>query len=148
MFHGSKHRQRTQSYIQALEEEVLRLRGVELSLKGELEETRGHMQNEPPSSTDPGHMTNPNAITVRWDELYKLSPVPGCCIAAAENTPPEPMWTFGQDAVPQVQPPPPSWAEAFAVASLNTESSLPREKPIGSHESMLSLEMGIQYILQ
>lgn len=143
-----KHRQRTQSYIQALEEEVLRLRGVELSLKGELEDARGHIQDELPSSTNLGPMNNENAIMVRWDELYKLSPVPGCCIAAAENTPPEPTWTFGQNGIPQVQPPPSSWAEAFAVASLDMSSTSNGAKTIASHETMLTLEMGVQYILQ
>lgn len=116
-----KHRQRTQGYIQALEEEVLRLRGVELSLKDNVktlqEQLQAHSQALPMQESllaSPGPFTpsithgaalsglsTPEMITVNWKELYEISPESACCINAAEATPPAVPWAMDTSELAQ-----------------------------------------------
>ncbi|RKP05158.1 hypothetical protein THASP1DRAFT_33003 [Thamnocephalis sphaerospora] len=110
-------------YIQALEEEVLRLRSVELSLKDEVKTLQEQAQAQPQSQpkqaslhTTAGSFTpdaindtalsglsTPEMITINWDELYEISPESACCIKAAEATPPAVPWAMDSSDFTQPQ---------------------------------------------
>ncbi|ETS74374.1 hypothetical protein PFICI_14240 [Pestalotiopsis fici W106-1] len=140
------------------EEEVIRLRGVELSLKDELEKARAQLResksktpvSDSPRTTPSPPTTSPEPIVVQWDELYRISPEPACCIKAAENAPPELARTNTNDRVIQdtQPPPPPSWADAFSPGSAVASESLSAMKDVEVNETLLSLEMGVQCILR
>ncbi|KAL3441274.1 hypothetical protein BJX65DRAFT_288801 [Aspergillus insuetus] len=107
-----KHRQRTQSYIQALEQEVLRLRGVEHDLTkqvlrsrdGEQESHGGKPKSSAqyegigPISLDQAGQSSSAPIdltVVDWQGLCDSVPEAQapCCIKAAENTPLQTPWS-------------------------------------------------------
>ncbi|KAL2835926.1 hypothetical protein BJY01DRAFT_222729 [Aspergillus pseudoustus] len=104
-----KHRQRTQSYIQVLEQEVLRLRDVERDLTKEVQQLRNGaqpcareslpVQNESLdemslNQTDQSAFAEPFEVPMAdWQELYDSVAAEGpCCVKAAENTPLPTPW--------------------------------------------------------
>ncbi|KAH8901563.1 hypothetical protein GQ53DRAFT_835311 [Thozetella sp. PMI_491] len=158
-----KHRQRTQSYIQALEEEVLRLRGVELALRGELEVLRkplpsqtGPPQDSPVNSLPDAvgaNVSNGKAaektVVVNWGEFYQATPEAACCISAAETTPPEVSWPVGNGNAPELQPPSATWVDTCSEAALSqSKNSSPEKGEATEAREPLSCQKGVDYILR
>ncbi|KAL2785894.1 hypothetical protein BJX66DRAFT_314000 [Aspergillus keveii] len=134
-----KHRQRTQSYIQALEQEVLRLRGVEHDLTKQVLRSEAHgskpkspAQHEaidPISLEQAGQSASApfDSATVDWQGLYDSAPEAQapCCIKAAENTPLQTPWSPLQRQniqEPDLAAPQASWSSTVADGvSLNAQ---------------------------
>ncbi|KAH8649886.1 hypothetical protein BX600DRAFT_473745 [Xylariales sp. PMI_506] len=164
-----KHRQRTQSYIQALEEEVLRLRGVEGSLKKEVEQLREQSQPKHDNSTaeqstaptpavagfgsssgisPPPPPETEDTIVVDWDELAQTTAEPPCCITAAEVMPPESLRAANTDGAHPIHSSS-CWADAFADILSKPNACAPDEEVKDeADDATLSDQVGLNYILQ
>jgi hypothetical protein len=135
---------------------VLRLRGVELALKEELEKLRDQVQfihselHQEKSETLTPESTPTTAITIDWEEFYKMTPEPTCCITAAEATEFESPWTEGIHDASQRQSPPITGADAFGSKQLlKADNCTPSGgEAIETNRSPLTPQMGVNYILQ
>ncbi|KAI1173614.1 hypothetical protein F4777DRAFT_600248 [Nemania sp. FL0916] len=159
-----KHRQRTQSYIQALEEEVLRLRGVKLGLEGEVEKLQEQLKAKDvisqeeksglpliePQDEINGGMPTPESIVISWQGFRETGPEPPCGRRAAEDAHPEMCWTMLENEASPHQPKPTMWADAFTDAALsNTIDSLQDTGDSAAIEPVpLDIQMGVDCILR
>jgi hypothetical protein len=149
-----KHRQRTQSYIQALEDEVLRLRDLELTFKEDVEKLRAELQSKYGNSPKEPYETftpelTPGMIVIDWEDFYQTTPEAACCIRAAEAT--ELEWTVDKDNALKYQLPPVMWVDAFADTLPLSEAekkSLAGEGRMEVTRTPLDPETGTKYILQ
>ncbi|KAI1857754.1 uncharacterized protein JN550_013090 [Neoarthrinium moseri] len=149
-----KHRQRTQSYIQALEQEVLRLRKAELTLKEEIKEAYRdahhamHQSQDAPAVMEVDESATATVsveqnLAIDWNAILNTTPEPACCISAAESTP-----VVGDqfNAGDQYQMPTWPWALSFDKGV----GSLDQPLPIGGlqvRKTPLDPQMGLDLIL-
>jgi hypothetical protein len=135
-----KHRQRTQSYIQALEEEVLRLRGVEADTKEEVKKLRDQLESNSPAeqlkiTTPELASESPETIMIDWEDFLQTTPEAPCRIKDIQ-------WTSQLPAV--------NWADAFANASyLDADNSQTVEDAgIDINNTHLSAQTAAKHILK
>ncbi|KAL4878940.1 hypothetical protein BJY04DRAFT_106772 [Aspergillus karnatakaensis] len=145
-----KHRQRTQSYIQALEQEVLRLRGVECDLRKQVLQSRKGEQslshadiNEPINQTEQSAVAPLDSVIMDWQALYDTAPEAPCCIKAAENTPLLMPWSPLQEQTSQEETSSPqtAWTDSVpASLGVDVQGSSPKV--------VLNAQLGVNLILK
>ncbi|KAL3490232.1 hypothetical protein BJX62DRAFT_238372 [Aspergillus germanicus] len=166
-----KHRQRTQSYIQALEQEVLRLRGVEHNLTKQVLRSRdGEQQQQPhvgnpktsaqyegidPVSLDQAGQSASAPIdlaVVDWQGLYDGVPEAQapCCIKAAENTPLQTPWSpLQRQSGQKPDPAAPQAASAWLGSTQSSRGSgLQAQSSKVAEAVSLNAQVGVNLILK
>ncbi|KAJ0421291.1 hypothetical protein BJY00DRAFT_282473 [Aspergillus carlsbadensis] len=159
-----KHRQRTQSYIQALEQEVLRLRGVEHDLTREVLCSRNGEHSHADKSKAPAQFEgigqdsmdqagqrasgSLDLAMVDWQELYDTAPEAPCCVKAAENTPLQTPWSPLQRQDSQEYPLSSLKTPGFGSAQGARGSGLRESSPKVADEVSLNPQVGVDLILK